>query len=123
MNDDADPTGWWVRSALVNNGQWMARLFDDPAFRAKVRSRWNELKRTQFDSLPTYIDQRGLALNQTQQNNFARWPVLNTEIYTEAEMAGSYAGEINYMKGWLTTRIAWMDTQINAENYVAGGIN
>jgi hypothetical protein len=118
MNNDADPTGWWVRNSWVVNGQWMARLFDDPAFRLKVQSRWNELKVTQFDTLPAYIDQRAAALNQTQQNNFARWPVLNEVVFTEPELAGSYGGEIAYMKTWLTTRINWMDAQINSSTYV-----
>lgn len=114
MNDDSDPTGWWVRNTWVANGQWMAQLFQDPNFRRRVQTRWNELKATQFDTLTTYIDQRAVALNQTQQNNFTRWPVLNTVVFTEPELAGSYAGEISYMKTWLTTRINWMDSQINS---------
>lgn len=118
MNQDADPTGWWVRNSWVANGQWMAQMFADPAFRMKVQSRWNELKSSQFDTLNVYIDQRAAALNQTQQNNFARWPVLDQVVFTEPELAGSYAGEISYMKTWLTTRINWMDSQINSPNYL-----
>ncbi len=117
MNNTADPTGWWVRNPHVNNGQWMARLFEDPAFRAKVKARWNELKASQFDTLTTYIDQRAVYLNQTQQNNFARWPVLETQVLSEPELAGSYSGEVSYMKNWLTTRIAWMDSQINSDTF------
>ena len=95
----------------------MARLFEDPAFRAKVKARWNELKESQFDTLTTYIDQRAAYLNQTQQNNFTRWPVLETQVFTEPELAGSYSGEVSYMKNWLTTRIAWMDSQINSDTF------
>jgi hypothetical protein len=118
MNATDDPTGWWVRKAWVVNGQWMARLFDDPIFRTKVKSRWNELKATQFDTLPAYIDQRAMALDETQKNNFARWPVLNSVVFTEPELAGSYPGEINYLKGWLANRIWWMDAQINSSTYL-----
>jgi hypothetical protein len=118
LNDDADSTGWWVRNTWVANGQWMAQLFQDPIFRAKVQTRWNQLKATQFDTLTPYIDQRAIALNQTQQNNFARWPVLNIQVFTEPELAGSYVGEVNYMKGWLTKRIAWMDGQINSPDFI-----
>ncbi len=92
MNNTNDPTGWWVRNPWVTNGQWMAQLFQDPVFRAKVQARWNELKATQFDTLNTYIDQRSMALQQTQQNNFDRWPVLNIQIFTEPELAGSLRG-------------------------------
>jgi hypothetical protein len=118
MNQDSDPTGWWVRNPWVANGQWMARMFEDPAFRLRAQSRWNELKITQFDTLNAYIDQRAAALNQTQQNNFTRWPVFDQVVFTEPELAGSYAGEISYMKAWLTTRINWMDGQINSATYV-----
>ena len=117
MNQDADPTGWWVRNPWAADGQWMAQLFQDPAFKAKVKARWNELKASQFDTLTTYIDQRAAYLNQTQQNNFTRWPVLETQVFTEPELAGSYSGEVSYMKTWLTTRIAWMDSQINSDSF------
>ena len=95
----------------------MERLFQDPAFRAKVKARWIELKASQFDTLTTYIDQRAVDLNQTQQNNFTRWPVLETRIFTEPQLAGSYSGEVSYMKNWLTARIAWMDSQINSDSF------
>jgi len=117
MNNTQDPTGWWVRNEHVINGQWMAQLFNDPAFRKKVQRRWNTLKASQLDSLPAYIDQRAAELSVTEKNNFERWPVLDTVVFTEPEMAGSYGGEVQYLKTWLATRIAWMDSQINSSTY------
>lgn len=111
-NGNQDPAGWWIRT-----GPWYNQLFQDPAFRAKVKARWQTLKATQFDTLPAYIDQEAAMLNLSQQNNFARWPILNTYVAPNSEVASSYAGEVSFLKSWLTTRIAWMDQQINSSSY------
>ena len=78
-----------------------------------MAARWKQLKTTQFDTLSAYIDENAAALNQSEKNNFARWPILSTYVYPNAEVAGSYQGEVNYLKSWLTQRIAWMDSQLN----------
>ncbi len=102
-----DPTGWWVRE-----GPWMSRLFEDPAFEARVQARWQELKAGQIDTIITFIDQNAAALDQSQKNNFQRWPILNVYVWPNPVITGSYEGEVNQLKQWLTTRIAWMDSQL-----------
>jgi hypothetical protein len=112
-NGNNNPTGWWLRSNPLPYTQWTERLFDDPAFAAAVAARWKQVKATQFDTLSAYIDQNAAALNQSEKNNFQRWPILSTYVYPNAEVAGSYQGEVNYLKSWLTQRIAWMDSQLD----------
>ena len=112
-NGNDDPTGWWLRSNPLTYTQWTKRLFDDPAFAAAVASRWKQLKKTQFDTLSAYIDENAAALDQSQQNNFQRWPILGQYVPPNAEVAGSYQGEVDYLKSWLTKRIAWMDSQLD----------
>jgi hypothetical protein len=112
-NGNNDPTGWWLRSNPLPYVQWTKRLFDDPAFAAAVAARWKQLKTTQFDTLSAYIDENAAALSQSQQNNFERWPILGQYVIPNAEVAGSYQGEVNYLKSWLTQRIAWMDSQLD----------
>jgi hypothetical protein len=102
-----DPTGWWVRE-----GPWMSRLFEDPAFVARVEARWQELKAGQIDTIFTFIDQNAAALDQSQKNNFQRWPILNVYVWPNPVITGSYDGEVNQLKQWLTTRIQWMDSQL-----------
>ncbi len=110
-----DPTGWWLRSNDLTYTQWTKRLFDDPAFAAAVAERWKQLKATQFDSLSAYIDENAAALNQSQLNNYQRWPILGQYVPPNAEVAGSYQGEVAYLKSWLTARIAWMDSQLDPQ--------
>lgn len=120
-NGNNDPTGWWLRSNPLTYTQWTKRLFDDPAFAAAVAVRWKQLKTTQFDTLSAYIDQNAAALEQSQQNNFQRWPILGQYVPPNAEVAGSYQGEVNYLKSWLTQRIAWMDSQLDPEQQSRSG--
>jgi hypothetical protein len=112
-NGNNDPTGWWLRSNPQVYTQWTERLFDDPAFAAAVAARWKQVKATQFDSLSAYIDQNAAALSLSQQNNFKRWIILGAYVTPNAEVAGSYQGEVDYLKSWLTQRIAWMDSQLD----------
>jgi hypothetical protein len=102
-----DPYGWWIRG-----GHWYARLFEDPAFHAAVRARWDALKTSQIDTLldaiDTHLDTYGTAFGA----NFAPWPVLTEILWANAVVAGSYEGEIAYLQDWLTQRIAWIDANL-----------
>jgi hypothetical protein len=112
-NGNDSPTGWWLRSNPVPIRQWTERLFEDPAFAAAVTARWNQLK-PQFQTLPAWINLNAAALQQSQENNFQRWPILGQYVWPNSEVAGSYQGEATFLNSWLTTRIAWLDGQFNA---------
>jgi hypothetical protein len=54
-------------------------------------------------------------MNDAQQRNFEKWPVLGEYVWPNdsgAEDRDSYAEEIAYLKAWLTDRVDWMDTQL-----------
>lgn len=105
------PTGWWVRA----NSPWFSRLFADPVFEARVRARWNQLKSKSGDlgGMLHLIDRQAHALDLSQQQNFTLWDILNTYVWPNPIVTGSYAGEVNYLKQWLTTRMNWIDSQFN----------
>ena len=52
-------------------------------------------------------------LQQAQLNNFQRWPILETYVWPNYRIPGSFSGEIDYLDSWLSARIAWMDAQFN----------
>lgn len=106
-NDMDKPSGWWIRKA-----SWYEQLFTDPAFSAKVAVRWKQLKATQIDTMLTYIDAQAKKLDRGQKNNFAAWPILNQYVWPNAEVAGSYKGEIDYLKSYFTKRMNWMDGEL-----------
>jgi len=100
--------GWWIRDAA-----WFSRLFEDPAFAARVRQVWNEIKVEQLPALTQSISANAQLLQQSQLNNFQRWPILETYVWPNRQVPGSYAAEVDYLQTWLAARIAWLDGQFN----------
>ena len=108
-SSSVEPTVWWTRG-----GVWFARFFQDPNFAALTAARWNEVKATEVDALPAFVDQMATTLALAQENNFQRWPILGVRVWPNSEAAGSYAAEVEFTKTWLAQRMAWMDSQFNA---------
>ena len=72
---------WGVLSFYTSNGAndlvngraiWYERLFQDPAFKAKVKARFQELL-PQLETIPDYMDACEGLLEKSAQLNFAMW--------------------------------------------------
>ena len=62
-----------ARNGLINrNACWYARLFEDPTFAARVKSRFNELL-PQLQTIPAYIDDLEKRLDRSAEENFKLW--------------------------------------------------
>jgi hypothetical protein len=84
----------------------------DPSFEARIRARWDAVKATQLDTLPAYIDAQAALLADAEKRNFNRWPILNTYVWPNSEVAGTYQGEVAFFRNWMTARIAWLDANL-----------
>jgi len=117
-NDDrlGDITNKLMLDAGFDPKMWVKRLMQDPAFRQKIRLRWNELK-PKMQTLPATASLLEKKLAVSQVRNFTRWNILNTRVYREVQLAGSYAGEVAYLKNVLTNHINWLDTKFNGPDY------
>lgn len=93
------------------------RMMQDPEFRKKIRSRWNELKTSVIDKLPALADQLAAKLAISQAKNFNRWNILSQKVYLENYVSGSYPKEVEYVKTYLINRINWLDTKFNGSSY------
>jgi hypothetical protein len=54
-------------------------------------------------------------LNEAQQRNFQKWPVLGVFIWRETagyQDRNTYQKEIDYLKSFLSARLDWMDNQL-----------
>ncbi|MDP7018712.1 MAG: CotH kinase family protein [Pirellulaceae bacterium] len=94
---------------------WWDRLFEDPRFRARLGERWRDLRGDEFaiEAILESIDQTAAKLDSAQQRNFERWPILGSYIWPNPRpYAQDYPEEIRQLKRWLTSRIAWMDDNI-----------
>ncbi|SDE57523.1 CotH protein [Mucilaginibacter pineti] len=96
--------------------QWINRLMQDPGFRQKIRNRWNELK-PYITTFPGITDQLAKKLAVSQKRNFERWDILSVKVYLEYHIAGTYPGEVKYVKDYLTNRINWLDGKFNSNDY------
>jgi len=96
----------------IKNTLWISRLFEDTAFVRMVKNRWNE-KRTEIYTLLSYIKSQASYLNNAQQINFKKWDILDVYVWPNAVVTGSYEGEIDYLHSWLSTRLNWLDMNIN----------
>lgn len=102
--------GWWIRT----QGIWFNRLFDAPNFEQKVVQRWKELPDLGLDlsNIIKFINQKQYAMELTQERNFLKWDILNIYVWTNPVVSGSYSGEIDYLKSWISTRMNWIKNEL-----------
>jgi hypothetical protein len=110
---DPGPEGWsyvWTSSGFLRPF-WVLALSDDPSMQHRINCRWAELRQGSLRTadLLQFIDQNAALLAEAQQRNFARWPVLGTYIWPNSFVGDTYAEEVDFLKNWLTARLAWMD--------------
>ena len=101
--------GWHSRGQ-----KWYKEFFKHPEFEQMVKDRWKELRADKLSngSLFAYIDQVAEEIDLSQQENFRRWYILSRKVWPNYVVTGSYVGEINYLKEFITNRAAWMDRQL-----------
>jgi len=101
--------GWHIRKAT-----WFARLFEDPAFEAKVKARWQQLKAEgKFEQIFQYAEARALWLDNAETKNFNLWPIFFEQSWYTRIILGSYDLEVQEMIRWQRERLVWMDAQLS----------
>ncbi|MDJ1478914.1 CotH kinase family protein [Cytophagaceae bacterium YF14B1] len=93
---------------------WWERLLEDTRYRDEAKCRWMTLRKEAFhtDSLMHFIDSLATMLQEPQNRNYQKWPILKEYVWPNAVIPGSYQGEVDYLKTWLATRLAWLDYTI-----------
>ena len=104
---------------------WWKCLCEDSAFMKKVTARWVALRKNQFtmEKIYRYVDSLVTHLDESQQRNFEKWPVLNTYVWPNAYIGGSYANEISYLKDWIKKRLDWMDLTLAGMSLTIAEVN
>lgn len=109
------PTGWWVKDygPFGKRSGWYYRMFEDPAFKQKLKARWEEVF-PQLERIPEYIDLMVSEMQDGPAKNFSKWNILNKYVWPNVVVTGSYSKEIDYLKNYYTDRLNWLDTQIRS---------
>ena len=100
----------------------------DKATKKELSDLWSKMRRNGFSEkyLCDFIDHWAAEMDASQRLNFMRWDILNQAVHENPQVAGSYDGEIAWVKNYITQRIPWMDDMIgydpaSADEIVLGG--
>ncbi|MBL1281505.1 MAG: CotH kinase family protein [Fluviicola sp.] len=98
----------------LQNPFWWEKLVQDPFYTNQLNCHYREMRLGKWhtDSLMARIDTLALFLNESQQRNFQRWPILGTYIWPNNFIGNTYAEEIAYLKQWITNRLTWLDANM-----------
>ncbi len=116
--DDGVVDGWMFSNPGTNDTPFFwATLYSDTNFKSKLQSRWRALRESVFATakIMAFIDSCAGYLNEAQQRNFVKWPVLGVFIWRETtgyQDRNTYQKEIDYMESFLSSRLEWIDTQL-----------
>ncbi len=114
-----EPDGWLYRDV---DAFWFSRLVEDPAYVETFADRWREVRGEALatDRLLADIAETAATLEEAQQRNFERWPILGEPIdelphlnYPGWADRPTYADEVAYLETWLTQRLTWIDGHVD----------
>lgn len=90
---------------------WWSKLLEDENYRNQIKCRWNELRTSTLrtSKINEWIDQQSKILQEAQERNFKKWPVLSTYVTPNNFVGNTYENEIEYFRNWINNRLEWMD--------------
>ncbi len=105
--------GWYWPRLRPSEISWYRRLRQDPAFVRRAAARWTQLRQDALDpkNILALVDTMASQLNEAQDRNFKRWPVLGEQVTCNFYVGHSYEDEVRWLKNWIVQRIAWIDSQ------------
>ena len=96
---------------------WWNRLMEDSKFKRLLQQRWNFLRNNELSEnnilskIDNYVNL--FESSGSREGNFRRWQIIGEYIWPNYFIGGSYQDEINYLKDWISNRMAWLDSEID----------
>lgn len=113
FNNTCDSAGFLFESTFYSYRlNWWNRLFEDTVFANEATCRWVALRQNilSLNTINGYIDNTANLLEEGQQRNFIKWPVMNVGVlFNQPPYPQTYAEEIDTLKAWIGRRISWLD--------------
>ncbi len=104
------PSDTW----LVNF--WWKKLFSDPAFTDRLKSRWASLRTSSLSesSILLTIDKHINILKSSNSidKHFDRWKILGVKLPFNNFVGKTHQEEVDFLKSWVKKRLTWMDSEI-----------
>ena len=121
--DAANTQGWLYNFNSICPGDiwqvpfWWRRLMESVYFKERLKDRWQSYRSTKLSnaSIDSQIDSylEYLSSNKAISRNFYKWPILGQYIWPNYFIGATHDSEIDFLKGWISQRLNWMDGQIN----------
>ena len=92
------------------------RLFTDEYFVSRLKAIYGGYRDRGIltkEALLQVVDKYVSEIGQSQQLNFERWNMLNSYVHQNPRVWGSYEGEVNNVKRYISERMDWMDKKLN----------
>ncbi len=119
--DVANTQGWHLKYDGFGSNEdflqpfYWEKLFDDAGFKLRMAKRWKEIRTTSLttEKVLSEVDSLVNLLDKAQQRNFEKWPVLGVHVWPNSFVGQTYFEEVQFLKNWITARLAWMDSELN----------
>ncbi|MBO5814878.1 MAG: CotH kinase family protein [Bacteroidales bacterium] len=86
---------------------------EDPEARKLLAQYWNQaLEEGDLKSLPEYLDRTHVLLQESQELNFKRWDILNSQVHMNFQALGTYEAEVNFLKNCVKERLVKFDVYV-----------
>jgi len=108
---------------------WWYKLNNDPYYTDLLKKRWAQYRRSNFreDRIIATIDSmaNALTVQGAESRNTQAWPRWGQYVWPNYYIADDFNEEVDYLKEWISDRLAWMDEQLgfdpNAQ--IVGDVN
>ncbi len=96
------------------------KLLADPYFVNELRAYWFKERKAggilELSKLLKEVDAYALELEDAQNRNFNKWPILGKYIWPNPQpIPINYSGEVLELKNWLKNRLTWIDQNLPQE--------
>jgi len=91
------------------------RLFTDENFVLRLKAIYADYRSRGIltkEALLQVVDDCVVELDQSRRLNFMRWNIMNTRVHMNPKTYGSYEGEVDNVKKYISERIDWMDKKL-----------
>ena len=86
---------------------------EDPEAKNLLAQYWNQaLEEGDLKTLPEYLDQTYVLLQESQELNFKRWNILNSQVHMNFQALGTYEAEVNFLKNCVKERLVKFDEYV-----------
>ncbi|MBR3991268.1 MAG: CotH kinase family protein, partial [Clostridia bacterium] len=98
---------------------WLAALMTNGWFREAAAERWNDVRDILSGSAKDDLKKVSAKIDQYEKN-FELWQILHTAVEQEPPKLlrlGSCLEHVQYVDGWISRRIEWLDGFINSDRF------